>query len=192
MKKIIILILFLAFAFSIGRAYSFNYKSAKCALVPLSHSLKLKFSAGVYGIAKKYVPSNKDNGHFLVKSVFANHGITYTVVGEREFFPPVNSIFDAFLLRNGDLMGTYSVLYTGLYYKHGDKFSSLVAFSPPIICGNPGNINNLEDYTWSYYPTVPARVEKESAGVYHRSRFEGIEYIHHHIVEYHPRTYNLR
>ena len=202
MKKLILSILFLLFVFDAGGAYSFNYSKAKCTLIPLSHSLKLKMSADAYGIAKKYVPSNKDNGHFLAKSVFASHGIAYTVIVERRSFEPVNIVFFVFLFRNGDLIGTYSAayyrsgLFTRSFYKrmHGKGLSPMVSFTPSFdVCSQFITGTNdaiVSNYTWAYYPTVPARVEKVTR--YDGRKSEGRGYVYQHIQESKVRTYRLR
>ena len=188
MKKLILSILFLLFVFDASGAYSFNYSKAKCTLIPLSHLLKLKMSAVVYGIAKKYVPLNKDSGHFLAKSVFTNHGIPYTVVGERKSFDPVNIVFSVFLFRNGDLIGTYSAayyrsgLFTRSFYKrmHGKGLSPMVSIVPrQLLCYKFFGNYNYDNNAWAYYPIIPALVEKITSD--NGRKKASLVYIHRHI-----------
>lgn len=167
MKKLILFILFLLFVLNAGSAYSFNYKDAKCALVPLSHSLKLKMSAVVYSFFRKNFP--------IKGKIFTNYHITnnlkgYSVVikSNEHWINPYMRTHELriFILKDGKLIGTYVAGYT-----RGLKNTPGVYFNPSNSLCRQLEVKSKTtgfkrfphyiriDYEWNYYPILPAVVE---------------------------------
>ncbi len=195
MKKIIFLILFLLFGFNAGSAYSFNYSKAKCAIVPSSHSLKLKMSADVYNFSKKYVPFNI-NKRFSKRYAIANRGTSYMLVVRTT--QVVNNLLHVFLFRNGSLVGTYDASYypRGIFTSSVahrsiiSKLSPFISIVPrQLLCYKFFGNYNYDNNAWNYYPIIPALVEKitRDSG---RKKISFV-YVHRHIQMDQERTIRL-
>ena len=161
MKKIISSTVFALFLFCllIRTGYAFNYSAAKCTLIPLPHSVKLKMSADVYSFFNKYLSLNK---RLSVNYGMVNYGINYTVVVKTAQFssnPNVEKYYlnynvNVFLFKNGDLIGTYQSVFTPV---GGSGLSQNASFDPNYnLCG----IALIgTGYGWEYFPIFPSIVD---------------------------------